>query len=202
MIWVKGLPVGEGCEKVFKNKRRQSWVIVQGRFKRRVPVADLYTGQMFARKISDVPAAIITAVTFLVQSFTRVVSSASVIENTDAPMVIYPLILAAQSVHVSTPGYEPEVSPEVDLEDCSLMVPGEFEGHTPSVAERKAFFSKALNRKVSLSHSPIVSAEIHVPVLCITCEELFPSSGKPCCCCCRMFVTIPGMCTLSISGNM
>lgn len=149
MIWVKGLPVAEGCQGVFKRKRRQSWVIVQGRFKKRVPVGEVYTGQMFSKKIEEVPQAVIRAVTFLVQSFTRVVSNASVIENSDAPVVIYPLILAAQSCHVSTPGFEPEMSPDVDLEDVSLMAPGEFqEGHTPSQAERKAFFSKIANRKV------------------------------------------------------
>jgi Protein of unknown function (DUF1769) len=96
------------------------------------------------------------AVTFLVQSFTRVVSSASIIENSESPQVIYPLILAAQSVHVSTPGFEPEVSADVDLEDVSLMAPGAFsEGQTPSVAERKAFFSKMTNRKVCAKLAPI-----------------------------------------------
>lgn len=158
MVFVKGLRgVGEGDKDVFKRKRRQTWIVVQGRFKRRIPVSDVYTGQMFSKKIDDVPQAVVRAVTFLVQSFTRVVSNASVIENSDAPVVIYPLILAAQSVHVCTPGFEPELSPYVDLEDVSLMAPGGFpDGQAPSDAERKAFFSKAANRKVC---SPPIAIE-------------------------------------------
>ena len=154
MVFVKVLrEAGEGGMDVFKKKRRMTWIIVQGRFKQRMPVSEVYTGQMFGKKIEDVPQAVVRAVTFLVQSFTRVVSNASVIENSDAPVVIYPLILAAQSVHVCTPGFEPELSPFVDLEDASLMSPGGFpDGQAPSVAERKAFFSKTANRKVCSTH--------------------------------------------------
>jgi hypothetical protein len=61
MIWVKGLPAGPGCEDVFKRKRRQTWVIVQGSFKKKIPVGDVYTGQMFSKKIEDVPQTVVRA---------------------------------------------------------------------------------------------------------------------------------------------
>lgn len=38
-VWIKGLPIGEGCPDVFHKVRRRTWVIVQGRFKERIPVS-------------------------------------------------------------------------------------------------------------------------------------------------------------------
>lgn len=38
-VWVKGLPLGEDCPDVFSKVRRRTWVIVQGRFKERIPVS-------------------------------------------------------------------------------------------------------------------------------------------------------------------
>lgn len=96
-----------------------------------------------------------------VQSFTRVVSSASIIENSEVPVVLYPLILAAQSVHVSTPGMEPEVAAGVDHEDASLLMSqGDWDPASglPSDTERKAFFSKTANRKVCSNRSHHSSA--------------------------------------------
>lgn len=39
LVWIKGLPLGEDCPDVFKKVRRRTWVVVQGRFKERVPVS-------------------------------------------------------------------------------------------------------------------------------------------------------------------
>jgi hypothetical protein len=109
----------------------------------------VYTGQMFSQKIEGIPSYIVSAVTLLVQSFTRMVSSASIIENSDAPTVMYPLILGAQSIHVARQGEEPQISPDVDLEDVRLMAPSQLRSdRAPSASERRAFFSKESNRQV------------------------------------------------------
>lgn len=39
LVWIKGLPLGEDCPNVFKKVRRRTWVVVQGRFKERLPVS-------------------------------------------------------------------------------------------------------------------------------------------------------------------
>lgn len=104
---------------------------------------------MFSSKIEGIPSYIVSAVTLLVQSFTRMVSSASIIENSEAPTVMYPLILGAQAVHVSLPGGAPDMSPEGELEDVRLMAPDQFKADRATfAAERRAFFAKESNRQV------------------------------------------------------
>jgi hypothetical protein len=151
MIWIQGLPIAEGCPDVFAGRRRRTWVTIQGRFKQAIPCSDVYTGQMFQHPIKNIPKHVMSAVTMIVQSFTRVVSSATIVEKTNSHTVVYPLVLGAQAVHAAKPGDEPSMDPRAEVEDVRCWVPELENASGPaSEQERRAFFSKDENRQVSV----------------------------------------------------
>lgn len=87
----------------------------------------------------------------LLQSFNRMVSAASIIQNKGAPIVMYPLILGAQVVNVAVPGHEPDLDKLDMADDVRLLAPRltDSSGNAPaSESERRAYFSKDANRQV------------------------------------------------------
>lgn len=92
------------------------------------------------------------AAMLLLQSFTRVISSSSIIQDRGAPIVMYPLVLGAQVINVAMPGNEPDMQDLGLSDDVRLLVP-QLTGSAPaSESERRAYFGKDANRQVCPSH--------------------------------------------------
>ena len=111
----------------------------------------MYTGQAFQQPLELVPKHVMRAALVLLHSFTRVFSSSSIIQHRGAPMVMYPLILGAQVVNVSTPGHEPDMADLNISDDVRLLAPqlvGSGGSGPASESSRRAYFSKDANRQV------------------------------------------------------
>lgn len=116
----------------------------------------VYTGQAFKHPLEAVPRHVMRAAMMLLQSFTRVLSSASIIQNKGAPIVLYPLVLGAQVVHVAMPGDEPSIDDLEVTDDVRLLAPQltSASGSSPATeSERRAYFSKDANRQVGACHA-------------------------------------------------
>lgn len=65
----------------------------------------MYTGQLFESELKRLPHMVMSWVTQIVNSFSRVVRSATLVENREGlHCVMFPLILGAQAVHIARPG--------------------------------------------------------------------------------------------------
>ena len=65
----------------------------------------VYTGQLFESELKRLPHMVMTWVSQIVNSFSRVVRSATLVENREGThCVMFPLILGAQAVCISHPG--------------------------------------------------------------------------------------------------
>ncbi|CAL6396280.1 unnamed protein product [Bathycoccus prasinos] len=130
-------------EEVFNGKARQIQICVQGKFKEPVPIDDLVFGQFMVRPMVNLPSRWLLALaTRVCQSFgakyTMILSSPS-----DArPFIRAPLILAAQTICVSKPGEEPDVTGAA-IEDTNLL---EYMPNDLSHAERRKFILKYLKQ--------------------------------------------------------
>lgn len=114
-------------------------------------VCRVYTGQAFKQPLEVVPKNVMRAAMLLLQSFTRMVSSASIIQDRGAPIVMYPLVLGAQVINVAMPGHEPNMEDLALSDDVRLLVPQltDVSGSAPaSESERRAYFGKDTNRQV------------------------------------------------------
>ena len=111
----------------------------------------MYTGQAFHQPLEMVPKHIMRAALLLLHSFTRVVSSSSIIQHRGAPIVMYPLILGAQVVNVSMPGHEPDMA-DLDISDDVRLLAPQLSGSSgsgpASESSRRAYFAKEANRQV------------------------------------------------------
>ena len=153
-------------EEVFNGKARQIQICVQGKFKEPVPIDDLVFGQFMVRPMVNLPSRWLLALaTRVCQSFgakyTMILSSPS-----DArPFIRAPLILAAQTICVSKPGEEPDVTGAA-IEDTNLL---EYMPNDLSHAERRKFILKYLKqiktaqlKKTSSSGSTEPAAKVPV----------------------------------------
>jgi hypothetical protein len=85
----------------------------------------VYTGQLFESEIKYLPRFVMTIVNQIVNGFSRLVSSSTIVRNEDGQhCIMFPVILGAQAVHIAEPGAEPSMEPGQEAEDISLMVPG------------------------------------------------------------------------------
>lgn len=111
----------------------------------------MYTGQAFKQPLEVVPKHVMRAAMVLLQSFTRMVSSANIIQSRGAPIVMYPLVLGAQVLHAAMPGHEPSIDDLNLSDDARLLVPSltDSSGSGPApMYDRRAYFQKDGNRQV------------------------------------------------------
>eukprot|EP00944_MAST-04C_sp_MAST-4C-sp1_P000092 g92.t1 len=114
----------------FEGRNRISACFVQGKFKEKIAVKEVLTGQSFGTNLVNLPSK------FLIQMLFGVLNRISPNMVADVacqkPYLLTPLIAAAQTVHICKEGDTPpnlgDVFPrhlsDNDLEDCSILFPG------------------------------------------------------------------------------
>jgi hypothetical protein len=111
----------------------------------------VFTGQAFEHSIKNLPWIVTAAVTQILSTFSRLVSSATIVQNDeDSHCIMYPVILGAQAVHVARVGEEPSLHMHEEKEDISLMVPGLAVNGDDGTTEKARLhhFAKEETRKV------------------------------------------------------
>ena len=114
-------------DQYFQGHRRVSVNYVQGRFKQRLPMDQVFTGQTFKRPLINMPSQMLMKMAF---GFLRGLAPALHADVTSVmPYVLTPLISAAQSIHVtSSSDTAPELTrvakreiSDEDMEDTRLI---------------------------------------------------------------------------------
>jgi Protein of unknown function (DUF1769) len=83
----------------------------------------VYTGQLFEHEIKNMPGMVFAIINQIVNSFSRLVSSSTIVKNeAGCHCIMFPVILGAQAVHVARPGEEPSMDPGDEQEDVTLML--------------------------------------------------------------------------------
>ena len=132
----------------FKNRTRLTANYVQGRFKRKVPMDQVLTGQTFQRPLINMPSQIVMKVAF---GFLRGLAPTLHANVTSAmPYILTPLVAAARSIHAASSSEDApdllravrrELSDE-DMEDTSILFPTDETGkqkRLSAASRRKAF---------------------------------------------------------------
>jgi hypothetical protein len=130
-------------EEIFNGKARKIQICIQGKFKEPVPIDDLMFGQYMIRPMVNLPSRWLLALaTRVCQAFGAKYTMALSSPSDARPFIRAPLILAAQTICVSKPGEEPDVTGAA-IEDTSLLeyMPNDL-GH----AERRKFILKHLKQ--------------------------------------------------------
>jgi hypothetical protein len=121
MLHVRGLPSSDDA--LFAAFKRRSHVVVQGRFKKPLGVAEALTGQEFGRPFEKLPAMWLVEHGLL--ACARRVSTSSAIGGlTTHPYMLLPLLAAAQIANAARPGEEPDMmsaTEDLRLWDPSLV---------------------------------------------------------------------------------
>jgi hypothetical protein len=142
-IWVRDLPTAPAD--MWKGKRRRSRIAIQGRFKERICMEDVITGQEFSRA-TNMPARWL--VDQVLVKVARAINPSVEIGAMSAPSVLVPVVAMAQAFAVSEPGEQPDVCGE-EVEDARAVGPQlrDAAGEPVSVDKRKAHFSSAAARR-------------------------------------------------------
>ena len=147
-------------EEVFNGKARKIQICIQGKFKEPVPIDDLMFGHSMIRPMVNLPSRWLLALaTRVCQAFGAKYAMTLSSPSATRPFIRAPLILAAQTICVSKPGEEPDVT-GAPIEDTSLLeyMPNDL-GH----AERRKYISKYL-KQVKTAQSKKSSSASTEPV--------------------------------------
>lgn len=124
-------------------KKRQMWVMIQGRLKRPVSLEDLEYGSWFSRPLRF-PAPMIVGPALHWLS-ARLGSTLHMQLRGDHPHVIGPLCAAVQTLNVSMAGEEPDMV--AAQEDTRLLFgPGSMQQEPMPSSKRRAYFRRAAHR--------------------------------------------------------
>lgn len=127
-----------------RHKRVMQWV-VQGTFKRRVPMNSVLTGQLFERSLNLPPALLVRLSMMVIKAFN--VIQADDITHPQLPYLVTPLITACQTVVVTDPTREGAEAPDIGslkpLKDYLGDQGPEFLAY--NAKQRRAFFSNLQN---------------------------------------------------------
>ena len=133
-VRLRSLP-GEPTD-YFKGKARQMSTVIQGHFKKPLPVHELATGFEFDHPLQNLPAR--TVLRVLLSIIRQIAPAASFDLLGDKPVVLNPLFETVQRLHVAQPGDEPEIT-KVFEEDNALLG-GAFAKWPIGWKERKRLF--------------------------------------------------------------
>jgi len=130
-------------KEIFNGKARKVQVCIQGKFKREVKIDDLMFGQYMTRSFANLPSRWLVSLALRVcrafgAKYTMELSSPS----DDRPFIRAPLILAAQTVCVSRPGEEPDVTGAA-IEDTNIL---KYVPDNLSHSERRSFIAKMIRK--------------------------------------------------------
>eukprot|EP00873_Tetraselmis_striata_P036769 jgi/Tetstr1/457033/TSEL_043697.t1 len=132
-LWVAGLPGRSAGGSEARLEGRLSLFTVSGRFRQALPMADIYTGQEYARPLVNVPGSWVVNSAI---AAVKMLSPTSNFGDTENPYVLTPLVTGAHMVTVSERPLAPEDA--LPAEDCSLWGAGYAACPGPG-ARRKAF---------------------------------------------------------------
>ncbi|KAI8474339.1 MAG: hypothetical protein J3K34DRAFT_518288 [Monoraphidium minutum] len=123
-------------------KKRQMWVMIQGRVKRAVPLEELQYGSFYTRPLRF-PAPLILGPALHWLS-ARLGSTLQMQLRGDSPHVTGPLCAAVQMLNVSRPGAEPDLV--AAQEDTRLLLGPELKGEPMPSNKRRSYFKRAGHR--------------------------------------------------------
>uniref|UniRef100_A0A6S8E8Z1 Domain of unknown function at the cortex 1 domain-containing protein n=1 Tax=Aplanochytrium stocchinoi TaxID=215587 RepID=A0A6S8E8Z1_9STRA len=127
----------------FKGRRRKQQWTVQGRFKENLRTNQVVTGYEFKRKVVNIPAK------WIVRSALSVVRTLAPTMKedifSDEPYFLNPLLQTVQTLDVSWPGKEPDITKE--FSENNSLLGGKFSKHNISRTSRKHYFASGNNGK-------------------------------------------------------
>jgi hypothetical protein len=128
----------KGDEEYFSGRKRIFQSVIQGQFKEKVSVADVFTGHEFTRPLKNLPHPWVlkTATNFI----GRVSPGANIVVHTEQPYVEALLSGSSQVIRGDMPGNEPNIACKNLVEDCSVLG-GVFQNGNMPVARRKRILS-------------------------------------------------------------
>merc|ERR1711959_374376 len=136
--------------KYFRNRKRKAGVILKGRFKQRVCFADLIVGNEFGYHFVETGKAQ-RAVIALVVSLLRKLVPHLTLSLGDTPKLFAPVVVDCKSLRVHTIDSDDKNDDGVhfnsSIEEDTALLGGWFASQRRSARQRKAFFSKASNRR-------------------------------------------------------
>ncbi|KAI8464539.1 MAG: hypothetical protein J3K34DRAFT_526123 [Monoraphidium minutum] len=140
-IYVRHLPSTPAA--MFKGRKRLTWMAVQGKFKRALPVDSVVFGQEFGKAFKNLPAP--WFIDNVLLPLARKISPAIRVGSLDAPHLFSPLITASQIINVAPEGQEPDMMEA--REDMRAFTRALAKGGEPlPVAARRKHFQAAKNR--------------------------------------------------------
>lgn len=141
LLYVAGL---ESTPKdLFQGKKRKTHLIVQGKFKKRLEVDDVVTGQEFARPLKHLPAQTLFSVLL---KFAKKLSPSMMTGLTPVPHILAPVMAGAQVISINKPGEAPalnEAEENMQIMGSSFMTNS---GKSLPSQQRKKMMSDARNR--------------------------------------------------------
>lgn len=129
-------------------RRNRLHMIVQGRFKKKIPFASVYTGQAFSESLRQLPDKL--AFRAFLKLLTKTQPALRMNLTGDKPYILSPLVCTAQNMDISGPGKEPNLSTTTSVHENIAMLDPSFE--KLSGRRRKSFFAKQQGRMMQKYH--------------------------------------------------
>ncbi|KAL3926179.1 MAG: hypothetical protein SGBAC_013576 [Bacillariaceae sp.] len=160
----------ESHKDYFHNKKRHYQFVVQGHFRKAIPLSDLVLGDFYERPFLGIPKGTIMR---MYQKFMEALSPGMEMDMTSDTPKIFTAFGSAQTMHVSMPGQEPDLAkPEVlnNLQDDTKLLFGEKppkKGIVASPSKRRTYLSKPKNAsKYSTDPEHVYTVELYDHTMC------------------------------------
>ena len=121
----------------FAGKKRQMSTVVQGRFKRAIPMMDCATGYEFDAPFTNLPIRMVIKIALSVVR--AIAPTASIDLLGDQPSILNPLFQTVQRLHVAVPGEEPDIT--APLTEQTTLLGGVFAERGVAWERRKKMFA-------------------------------------------------------------
>jgi len=158
-------------DEYFKNKNRHYQFVIQGHFRKEIPLSDIVMGDYYERPFLGIPRGPIMR---LYQKFMETVSPGVVMDMTSETPKILAAFGSAQTLQVDIPGEEPDLSqPAIlnGLKDNTKLLFGEQlgpkKGIETSPAKRRTYLSKSKNSsKYKTNPDHVYTVELYDHTMC------------------------------------
>lgn len=112
-----------GHSRYFQGQKRLMQTVVQGRFKRKIKMSDLYVGSVFSKALAAAPP---PAMSKIMEAVIRRIAPGLIFDlSSDQPKIVALLAGTAQTMSIDRPGNEPDIaSPDIEENVAHILGAG------------------------------------------------------------------------------